>query len=84
MLEGRADAHRDAKVGIYLQGVGGIVLTTMGLSGFLHHMMYHNPGVIEILTFVLAMLVGCYLIYKAYQDFKEKYHQFALATAKKM
>jgi ABC-type nickel/cobalt efflux system permease component RcnA len=84
MIEGKVESHRDAKAAIYLQGVGGIVFTSMGLSGLIHHTVYHNPNMVEVLTFILVFILGCYLIYRAYQEFKEKYHQFALAISKKL
>ena len=83
-MEGRIElAHRDTKAEIYITAVMGIVSVSVSVSLLPHLLDYHKANMFHVIGLIVLGIVGIYLIYKAYQEFKDKYHQLALFLAKK-
>lgn len=84
MTELKVEMQRDSKVVIYMYAVIGIALFSVGLAEIIHTALDHQMiTTVDWLAIFLLIIIGLFCIYKAFQLFREKYHNFALAMAKK-
>lgn len=80
--QARVELQRDGKVDIYIQAIIGTVLLSVFATEALHLFGHHVIMPFDWAILAFSLIVGLYLVYRAYQQFNEKHHAFTATLLK--